>query len=71
MELPTLPATRFNGRHRIILRVAKKLALAVLLGRLGQVGAVKEAALEELHCYDSEDEIEEHVHDQDVKHVFE
>jgi hypothetical protein len=31
----------------------------------------KEAALEELHCYDSEDEIEEHVHDQDVKHVFE
>lgn len=43
---------------------------AVFLQLLGLVCAVEEAALEELHGDDSEDEHEEHVNDEDVEDVL-
>jgi len=34
------------------------------------IGAVVEAALEQLDCDDGEDELEQHVDDHDVEHVL-
>jgi len=43
---------------------------ALLLGVLGVVGAVEEAALEQLDGDDGEDEVEQHVDDHDVDDVL-
>lgn len=45
--------------------------LAFAFGELGQVGAVVELALEELHSNDGENEIEQHVDDENVEDVLE
>lgn len=45
--------------------------LALAFSKLGQVGTIVELALEELYSNDSEDEIEEHVNDENVKDVLE
>lgn len=46
------------------------LALAFLLHELGLVSAEPKAAVEQLHGDDGEDELKEHVHDQDVEYVL-
>lgn len=45
-------------------------ALAVFLGVLALVGAVEKFAVEQLDGHDGEDEMEEHVDDQDVEDVL-
>lgn len=44
--------------------------LALLTGVFAVIGAVEELAVEQLHRYDSEDELKQNVHDQDVDDVF-
>ena len=44
--------------------------LALISGGFGLVGAVEEATAEELNGDDSEDELEEDVHDENVGHVL-
>ena len=45
--------------------------LAFAFDQLGEISTVVELALEELHCDDGKDEIEEHVDDEDVEDVLE
>ena len=54
-------------------RVGKKSCrvLACGLGVFSIIGAVVEAAFEQLDCDDGEDELEQHVDDHDVEHVLE
>ena len=45
-------------------------SLALWLCPLGEICAIEELALEQLHCYHTEDEVEQQIHNKDVKHVL-